>query len=144
MDIDDEMQEDALEPLLDPLNVTIGGNIRMERKRRNMTLKGLSAQLEIETGYLGLIERGRRRPALALLIRISVLFGCSIDDLVLPEERVEKESRAISGCIRLADPRNDGLRNAQEAVISLVSSLTKDELFFIANCMRELPFLRRR
>ena len=122
------------------LTKVIGANMRAERKRRKLTIEMVASQLGTAASYIGLLERGERCPSLALLTRICELLGCTMDELTSPAGSKRKEP----GTVRLAAPVNSELRKAQEAVISLISTLSTEELLYIAECMRALPALRKK
>ena len=53
--------------------------IRELRKRTGMTLDELAAQLEVARATLGFWEQGRYQPSNEMLLRLSEIFGVSVD-----------------------------------------------------------------
>lgn len=49
----------------------VGGNVRRLRLERGLSQEKLAQEAEIDLTYLGGIERGKRNPSLAVLVRIS-------------------------------------------------------------------------
>lgn len=58
--------------------------IREYRKEKGLTLKELSAELGISTGYLCHLERGtRQNPSFELMKKIAIELGRTIDEIFL-------------------------------------------------------------
>jgi transcriptional regulator with XRE-family HTH domain len=66
----------------DDLAAAIGKNIRKYRKLRNMTREKLAEALNIDTGYLGMCERGERQLGLNKTIDVVRYFGITTNDLI--------------------------------------------------------------
>ena len=56
------------------------------RKRAGMSQKQLARAIEISPSAVGMYEQGRREPAIHIMIRMSNLFGVSLDYLVTGQE----------------------------------------------------------
>ena len=56
-------------------SIIFGENMRAARKQRGFTSDSLAAFLGISTAYVGLIERGERRPSLETFLRVCEFFG---------------------------------------------------------------------
>jgi len=71
------------------LTKTLGETIRLERKKRKITLNDLASKLDISTTYLGLIEMGKRGKNIniELLCKIAYAFDVSVDYLLGQAER---------------------------------------------------------
>lgn len=53
----------------------VAANVRRLRKARGLTQEQLAHDAGIDLTYLGGIERGRRNPSLAVLVRLSDALG---------------------------------------------------------------------
>lgn len=60
----------------------LGGRIKAERKRHNLTLETLSERVDISRNYLWEIEAGRKAPALLTLFNLGAALNVSIDYLL--------------------------------------------------------------
>jgi Zn-dependent peptidase ImmA (M78 family)/transcriptional regulator with XRE-family HTH domain len=70
---------------MEALLPSIGKNIRLFRRSRNWTLADLASRVGIQEGPLGRIERGANLPSAAVLHRLSIVLGVSLDALFSPE-----------------------------------------------------------
>jgi transcriptional regulator with XRE-family HTH domain len=64
------------------LEKVFAGNVRRLRKARGMTQEALAHEVEIDTSYLGRIERGESNPTLAILERFAKVLGVTPAELV--------------------------------------------------------------
>ncbi|MCG9915435.1 MAG: helix-turn-helix domain-containing protein [Phenylobacterium sp.] len=53
----------------------VGANVRRLRKARGLTQEQLAHDAGIDLTYVGGIERGRRNPSLAVLVRLAESLG---------------------------------------------------------------------
>lgn len=60
----------------------VGANVRARRIAVGMTQEQLAVDAEIDLTYLGGIERGRRNPSLAVMVRIAGALDVSPADLL--------------------------------------------------------------
>lgn len=60
----------------------IGGRIKLERKKRNMTQETLAERLDVSIGYISQVERGITKISLDLLGAISDILNCDVSLLV--------------------------------------------------------------
>jgi transcriptional regulator with XRE-family HTH domain len=65
-----------------PTAKEIGINLRYLRERKKLSVKEVSAALEISPKTYYHYEHGYREPNLAMLINMANFFNCSLDDLV--------------------------------------------------------------
>jgi transcriptional regulator with XRE-family HTH domain len=63
----------------------LGEKLRTLRQRRGLTLRELGDRLDVDYGYVGRMERGEKIPNLEMLLKISDLFGVSLDQLARDE-----------------------------------------------------------
>jgi len=61
----------------------IGRNVRLERKKRKITIDTLSESLELSASYVGLLERGDRCPSLKSVFRLCEVFDVKPNELLL-------------------------------------------------------------
>lgn len=83
----------------------VGQRLRELRRRRDLTLTGLSEATGISVSTLSRLESGQRRPTLELLLPLARVHGVSLDDLV--------------GVPPTADPRVD-LRPVQRGGMTMI------------------------
>jgi len=85
------------------INMTVGVNIRKLRKSRFLSLENFAEMLGISTGFLQLIELGKRGASIHNLYKISQIFGMSIDELVNNKlENPHPETTEIKKLVSLA------------------------------------------
>lgn len=61
---------------------SFGEKLRLLREKHNLTIRDLAKKLGYTThGYLGNIEKGRRKPSLELGFKIAQLFNIPLEDL---------------------------------------------------------------
>ena len=63
------------------LRIIMGKNIRKERLARNMTVEQLSEFLEQSSGFVNLIEGGKRGISSYTLLKLSEALNVSIDSI---------------------------------------------------------------
>lgn len=59
----------------------LGKKLKKLRKGTGVSQEEMAAQLGISRVYMGLIEQGRERPSLKLLMKISRKFGIKMEEL---------------------------------------------------------------
>lgn len=113
----------------------IGANIKRERTERNMSVEELARMLNLSPTFIGLIERGHRGAKLENLIKISDIFGITLDNLIcenLPE--------------KINEVRESKYKNQREVKLAAMTSLLYDcndsELDFLISTIRNLKNLR--
>ena len=60
-------------------------NIAKLRKDKGWSQKDVALKLKIKANVLSNYELGKRKPPIEVLIKLSDLFGCTIDELVKGE-----------------------------------------------------------
>lgn len=110
----------------DPLDVTIGSNLRSVRTHRRMSLEELGRRLGVTYQQIQKYETGKNRMSAATLHRAAETLGCSRDDLMpgpLPDDQrttVRAPSLKAIGLAHKLD-RLDGIAFDQIAgVVELV------------------------
>lgn len=62
-----------------------GEKLRTLREQRGLSLKQLGELLEVSKTYVWEMEKGQKTPNIAMLIKISNVFGVSADKLIRDE-----------------------------------------------------------
>ncbi len=115
------------------LRVLMGENIRNERTARNMSIDELAEMLELTSGFVGLIERGRRGATAYTLFKLSEIFNISIDNIF---------ARASDRQMRFAEesePQNADTRKRK--INNLMNGLTNDELEFVISTIKGIKVM---
>src|SRR5579863_6231049 len=80
----------------------LGGRIREERQRRNLSLDDLARKARVSRSMLSAVERGEKAPSVLILDQIATGLGTSIARLMAPESearivvlRLAQQDRAI-------------------------------------------------
>ncbi len=71
--------------------VEVGGRIRNLRKETGKTQRAFADRLGVSTSYMALIESGKRKPTIEILIQIAQMCGVSIDYIIFGEGGEEQE-----------------------------------------------------
>jgi transcriptional regulator with XRE-family HTH domain len=110
----------------------IGGNIRSERLQRNMSIDELAELLELTSGFVGLIERGRRGATAYNIYKLSEIFGLSVDKLY-----------ATTGATSKVTVSEDtSSKTKSRRLTSLAYDLADKEIDFLINTVKWLRQLR--
>ena len=110
----------------------IGQNIRYERLRRNMSIDELAELLELTSGFVGLIERGRRGATAYNIHRLSEIFGLSVDRLYMPSNASSK--------VDISEDMTSNVKHRR--LMSLSYDLNDKELDFLINSVKWLRRVR--
>lgn len=65
-------------------------NLKSIKESRNMTQLELATELKISRSSVAMWESGKISPRVEMLIKLSTLFNCTIDELVKGEKNEEK------------------------------------------------------
>jgi transcriptional regulator with XRE-family HTH domain len=71
--------------------------LRILRERHDMTMRKLADELDLSHAYIYKLEAGQRKPNVELLLKLSELFGVSVDVLVKDEVEVGAAARGGRG-----------------------------------------------
>jgi transcriptional regulator with XRE-family HTH domain len=115
------------------LRVLMGENIRNERTARNMSIDELAEMLELTSGFVGLIERGRRGATAYTLFKLSEIFNISIDNIF---------ARTSDRQMRFAEemePRSADVRKTK--IYGMINGLTNGELDFLINTIKGIKVM---
>jgi len=61
------------------------------RQRDGLTLELLSSQLGVSTTFVWKLEKGKKIPNVAMVLKIAEIFGVTPNDLLLDEVKLEDE-----------------------------------------------------
>ena len=61
-------------------NITL--NVERFRKEQGLTQKELAEKLNVTQGAISMFEKGDRMPSMKTLVKLSKVFGVSLDDLI--------------------------------------------------------------
>lgn len=64
----------------------IGENVRLYRQKKGLSQEQLALHSEINTSYLGQIERGEKNPTIKILEKIAAALEITLIDLITPFE----------------------------------------------------------
>ncbi len=109
------------------LRKIMGENIRKERITRNMSIDELAELLELTSGFVGLIERGRRGATAYTLYKLSDIFNIPVDTLF------QKPGTASSLKVEEGKSQTKSKRNK---INSLMSDMNEIELDFVINTIK--------
>lgn len=109
------------------LRILMGENIRNERMARNMSIDELAELLELTSGFVGLIERGRRGATAYTLLKLSDIFEMPIDNIFA------QQNKAALSMEEEAPQQNKAQRSK---IASLISDLTNQELDFVVRMIK--------
>jgi len=118
--------------------VIFGENVRLNRKKMNLTADSLAKFLSISTAYVGLIERGERCPSMETFLRICNFFGKGPEVMLRHEDTSSfKEESDDSNQRRLMvlNMLNTFDPSELEHVISMIKSFKE----FLSNDFEEEP-----
>ena len=77
--------------------MTLGQRIQQIRLEYGLSQEELAEKLEVSPSAVGMYEQGRREPSTGVLLRMSELFGVTVDYLLkgVPEEAGTQAMEAI-------------------------------------------------
>jgi transcriptional regulator with XRE-family HTH domain len=62
-----------------------GEKLQVLRQRHKMSQRQLSDLLDVHHSYVGALELGKKKPSVAMLLKISRIFNVSLDQLAKDE-----------------------------------------------------------
>lgn len=92
---------DDSDPALAELTRRIGGHVRALRRARGLSRRVLSEISGVSERYLAQLESGNGNVTVGILHRLSLVFGCAVEDLVAGGARPNTEKATgwrFSGC----------------------------------------------
>ena len=99
----------------------LGARIALLRRAKGWSQGDLAKKLEVSPSAVGMYEQGRREPSTAVLLRLSELFGVTLDYLLkgIPEEAGAPAIQAILDQMQdqLAGRKNRPLSREELAVL---------------------------
>jgi len=76
----------------------VGGNIRKFREARGLTREQLAEAVDLDTGYLGMCERGERQLGLNKTLEIIKYFGLAPNDILPIATAANEEGKKALIC----------------------------------------------
>ena len=76
------------------IDLQIGHKIRTKRRKLGVTQVGLSKKLSISPSYLNLIESGKRKVNVDLLLKLANELNIEISDISIPSSFVNLSKRS--------------------------------------------------
>ena len=73
------------------ISVSIGKKIRQGRNALKLTMEELAELAEISPSYMGLLERGERKPSLGTLNKIAFVLGTTADEILRDTEIIGQD-----------------------------------------------------
>ena len=85
------------------MDFSFGTSLRNAREKRNYKREQIAEREEISPRFLAVIESGRRKPSLDVLIRLVNAIGASFDEILAPQvnansEIVDRIRRLVPQC----------------------------------------------
>jgi len=71
-------------------------DIKQARESKNMTQEQLARELDISRSTVAMWETQKITPRASMLLRLSKLFDCSIDELIRVEAKESEESGTVA------------------------------------------------
>ena len=112
----------------------MGENIRQERVSRNISIDELAEILDLTPGFVGLMERGKRGAALITLLKLSDIFGISIDSFFF---------KSKSSALSFSDEHTSETQAYHKKIESLISDFTDKELEFLVSTIKNMRTMNR-
>lgn len=78
------------------MNVNVGGLIRRERLRQQLSLRELARRVGVSASMLSQVETGRARPSVSTIYAIAAELGLSIDALLSGDEEAVADPRPLA------------------------------------------------
>lgn len=69
----------------DEMSVELGARLRRVRNTAGYTLDWAAEQAEVTKGYLSKVERGQATPSIAVINRLSEVYGVGLSEFFMPE-----------------------------------------------------------
>lgn len=113
-----------------------GKRLRFLRRSAGFTSESLAAFLGVSTPYIGLIERGERRPSLEIFVRICEFFGESCDEMI-KEAKIPflAEGKGTEGAKRFLEMQ---MLNKKKTIMGMLDSFDLDGLDHISVVIKSL------
>lgn len=107
---------------MDELLPAIGNRLRAARATLGLSQEDVAARAQLNTSYLSQIERGRKAPSLAVLVRLSGAVGMSLTELFADQEVTtatigDREVAALLGSV--PEDRRGEVLDIIRAVVNL-------------------------
>ncbi|MDD2261006.1 MAG: helix-turn-helix transcriptional regulator [Clostridia bacterium] len=111
---------------MDSLYKKYGRRVREKRVKINMSQETLAEKCQVSTSYIGLVERGERKPSLLVLVRIANALNVSTDSLLFDSLRHIASSNKDRIMMMVNDFDDPQIDTTFEIVNQIHSYLKKD------------------
>ena len=111
---------------------TFGLRLRGFRKKKGLTIEQLAERVGLSTNYLGDVERGKKLPSMATLIRIVNVLDISADELL--KDDVNRADYLVDAEIR--DKLANLTQRQRVAVLNILNRIL-EELPYLESEMEE-------
>jgi transcriptional regulator with XRE-family HTH domain len=143
-----------------PASGVLGPQLRRLRQARGLTLDALAEAVGLDKGFLSRLERGRKSPSVATLLRLSAALGVPVAELLgeaLPEDAI-RVTRAARRRREAPGPASHGIEALTQGaaplaafIIHLAGEFAEDgphehegeELLYVLSGAVELAFADR-
>ena len=115
------------------LRMTLAGNIKLCRGRRNWSQADLSEKTGLSIVYLSDIERGNKWPYLDTLVKLAKAFDVEAFELLKPEDHLSENSASIlvkysEESLAILEKSLESMKkNAFQSLINLRERYTSEE-----------------
>ncbi len=112
--------------MVEQLYRQLGQRIRAFRTQANLTIEELAEKSDLDTQYLGFIERGQGKPSLNALQRIATALGVEVGELFQFQKKGQQEEKdyLIKQLSQLLKPRtSEEIRNIRNIVRKIIELL---------------------
>lgn len=105
---------------------SVGKKIRKYRKKQNLTQEQFAELCELSTNFIGIIERGEKRPSLDTFVKIANALDVSADMLLEDELQRLAEGSPFAAEIRtLSEEGRRFVRNITECAVAFAKEMGK-------------------
>lgn len=110
-------------------------NLRKMRQKMNITQAALAKKLDVSSSTIGMYEQGRREPDSKMLMKMSELFGVSVDYLLSSKRSVALTQSANDLADRVTDVLRDKKKfenygsKVNNATIDVMVKAVREEIY---------------
>ena len=107
------------------ISTTIGFNIRTLREARGLTREQLAEAINLDTGYLGMCERGERQLGILKTLDIITYFGVTPNDIfpTRPTPPTKEQAAYIDEICSLLEHLSESQLIAVKRIVETIGTL---------------------